>query len=87
MIVRSYDFNMDLYLHDMRVLLTITLTLLQIVSKLRAENARLKRHNMDMLIELNDRYHQIQTAKEWRIYAERLEGIIEDESDYKLGVD
>jgi len=80
-IVRTYDFNMDLYLHDMRVLLTICLTLLTIVSKLRAENARLKRHNEAMLIELNDRYHEFQRARDWRIYARILERIIEDDTE------
>lgn len=79
MIVRTFDFNLDLYLHDMRVLLTICLTLLQIVSRLREENTRLRRHNEAMLIELNDRYHDYQQAREWRQYAGILKEIIEGE--------
>lgn len=79
MTIKVYDFDLDLYLHDMRVLLTICLTLLQIVSRMREENARLRRHNETMLIEINDRYHQLQTAVEWRSYALLLEKIVEDE--------
>ena len=69
--VRVFDFDMQRYRHDMNVLIILALSGWQYA-------ARLRENNQDLLQEANEKYHELQTARGWREYAEFLERIIEN---------